>query len=184
MRQETSGHPEILKNNEKLRRSLQRPEQKGFRVSFLNSLAVVDSYTPAGIYLGKTSAFRVDMKRVNAVIKRIAQGIIYEEKGIRLPDNYQVRVYCVNDIINEQPALLGTIIMRKDIIPSILRGRSQTIDKNIFKYWCQFATDEENSSAMILSFYNRINFLALTTPAGFVADTTGTAAPQIINQQS
>ena len=164
MRQETSGHPEILKNNEKLRRSLQRPEQKGFRVSFLNSLAVVDSYTPAGIYLGKTSAFRVDMKRVNAVIKRIAQGVFYEEKGIRLPDNYRVRVYCINDIINEQPALLGTLIMRRDIIPLTLKGKTRTIDENILKYWCQFAIDEENSAAMILSLYNRVSFLALITP--------------------
>lgn len=164
MRQEVSGHPEILKNNEKLRRSLWRPEQKGFRVSFLNSLKNVDLYTPAGIYLGKTSAFRVDMKRVNAVIKRIAKGIFYEEKGIRLPDNYQIRAYCINDIINEQPYFLGTLIIKRDIIPLTLQGKKQTVDENIFKYWYQFAIDEENSGVIIFSFYNRVSFLVLITP--------------------
>ena len=164
IRSDISDHPEVLKNKVKLQRSLQKPEQKGFRALFLNSLAFVDSYTPAGIYLGKTDAFRVDMKRINSVTKRIAQGIFYKEKGRRLPDNYQVRAYCINDIINEQPDLLGTIIMRKDIIPLTLQGKSQTVGKNIFKYWCQFAIDEENSSSMILSFYGKTNFLAIITP--------------------
>jgi len=162
MQRDISDHPEVLKNKAKLQRSLQNPEQKGFRSSFLNSLAVVDLCTPAGIYLGKTDAFRVDMKRVNNVIKRITQGLFYKEKDRRLPDNYRVRCY-IFDIINEHPHLLGTFMM-KDIITLTLQSKSQTIGNDVFKYWCKFAVDEENSSAMVLSFYGMVNFLALTTP--------------------
>lgn len=163
MRSDTFKHPEVSKNIVKLQRSLQKPEQKGFRASFLNSLAFVDSHTPAGIYLGKTNAFLVDMKRVNDVIKRITQGLFYKEKGRRLPDNYRVWVCCIDDIINEHPHLLGTFTM-KDIISSTLKGKSRTIGNDVFKYWCNFAIDEENSSAMVFSFYGRVNFLALTMP--------------------
>ncbi len=163
MRRDISDHPEVLKNKAKLQRSLQNPERKGFRSSFLNSLAVVDSCTPAGIYLGKTDAFRVDMKRVNNVIKRITQGLFYKEKARRLPDNYQVAAWCIDAVINEHPQLLGTFIM-KDIITSTLQGKSLTIGNNVFRYWFKFATDEENSSAFLLSFNNSVNFLALTMP--------------------
>jgi hypothetical protein len=162
MRSDISDHPEVLKNKAKLQRSLQKPEQQGFRASFLNSLAFVDSHTPAGIYLGKTNAFRVDMKRINNVIKRITRGLFYKEKGRRLPDNYQVCCY-IFDILNEHPYSLGILTM-KDIITSTLQGKSSTVGDDVFRYWCRFAIDEENSSAMVLSFYNRVNFLALTTP--------------------
>jgi len=161
MRSDISYHPEVLK---KLQRSLQKPEQQGFRASFLSSLAFVDSRTPSGIYLGKTDAFRVDMKRVNNVIKRITRGLFYKEKGRRLPDNYQVCCY-IFDIINEHPYSLGTFTMR-DIITSTLQGKSLTVSDDVFRYWCRFAIDEENSLAMVLSFYNRVNFLALTMPMG------------------
>ena len=162
MRRDISDHPEVLKNKNKIRRSFQRPEQKGFRASFLNSLSVVDSYTPAGIYLGKDDAFRADMKRVNNVIKRIARGLFYKEKGRRLPDNYQVWI-CCTDYIYEHPLELTAAVM-KDLITSALQSKSVTIGNDVFKYWCSFAIDEENSSAMVLSFYNRVSFLAITTP--------------------
>jgi hypothetical protein len=163
IRHDTFEHPEVSRNFDKLLRSLQKPKKKGFCKLLLNNFSPVDLYTPAGIYLGKTGAYSVDMKRVNAVIRRIAQGLFYKEKGRRLPDNYQVWVCCINDIINEHPYLLGTFMM-KDIISLTLQGKSRTIGSDVFKYWCKFATDEEDSSAMVLSFYNRVNFLAITTP--------------------
>ena len=163
MRSDTSNHPEVSKNRDKLIRSLQKPEKKGFRSLLLDSLSRVDSYTPAGIYLGKTDAYLVDMKRVNDVIKRITRGLFYKEKGRRLPDNYRVWACCIDDIINENPHLLGTFTM-KDIITSTLQGKSLTIGKDVFRYWFKFVVDEENSLAMILSFYGRVNFLALITP--------------------
>jgi hypothetical protein len=162
MRCDTSDHPEVLKNKPKIQRSFQRPEQKGFRASFLNSLDVVDSRTPAGIDCGKTLAFLVDMKRVNDEIKRITRGLFYKEKERRLPDNYQVWA-CCNDIINEHPLFLGTFMM-KDIITSTLQGKSLTIGNDVFRYWCRFDVDEENISTWVLSFYGRVNFLALTIP--------------------
>jgi hypothetical protein len=141
----------------------QRPEKKDFRTLFLNSLARVDSYTPAGINLGKTDACCVDMKRINNVIKRIVRGLFYKEKNRRLPDNYQVWSYHIDDVINEYSRLLGTFMM-KDIITSILQGKSLTIGNGVFRYWFKFMIDEENSSAFVLSFYDRVNFLVLTTP--------------------
>jgi hypothetical protein len=162
VRSDICNHPEILKNKSKLQRAFQKPEQKYFRASFLNSLSYVDYFTPARIYLGKTDAIRVDMKRVNNVIKRITQGLFYREKGKRLPDNYRVRCY-IFDIINKHPNLLGTFIM-KDIISSTLKGKSRTVGNEVFRYWCKFAVDEENSSSMVLSFYGRVNFLALIIP--------------------
>jgi hypothetical protein len=164
MRHDTFEHPEVSRNFDKLLRSLQKPKKKGFRKLLLNNLSPVDLYTPAGIYLGKTGAYSVDMKRVNSVIRRIAQGLFYKEKGRRLPDNYRVWVYCINDIINENPDLLGTFVM-KDIVSSTLQGNPLAIGSDIFKYWCKFAIDEENSSALVLSFYDKVHFLALTMPS-------------------
>jgi hypothetical protein len=161
MRYDTFEHPEVSKNKTKLFRALQKPEQKGFRDLLLNSLSIVDSYTPAGIYLGKTGACSVNMKRVNAVIKRITRGLFYKSKGRRLPDNYRVWAYCINDI-DELPQQSNTAV--KDIITSVLQGKSLTIGNDVFRYWHRFAIDEENSSAMVLSFYNKVNFLTLTMP--------------------
>jgi len=52
----------------------------------------------------------------------------------------------------------------KDIIDSTLQGKSLIIGNNIFRYWCRFDVDEKNISTWILSFYGRVNFLALTIP--------------------
>jgi hypothetical protein len=163
MRCDTSDHPEVLKNKTKLQRSLQKPEKKGFRASFVNSLAFVDLRTPAGIDCGKTLASRVDIKRVNDEIKRFTRGLFYKEKGRRLPDNYQVWACCINDIASEHPLFLGTFMM-KDIINSTLQGKSITIGNDVFKYWYKFNIDDENISTWVLSFYGRVNFLALTIP--------------------
>lgn len=163
IRSDTSEHPDVSKNMDKLIRSLQKPEKKGFRGLLLDSLSRVDSYTPAGIYLGKTDACLVNMKRVNDVIKRITRGLFYKEKGRRLPDNYIVWACCIENIIYEHPQLLPTFMM-KDIIISTLQSKPLIIGNNVFKYWCKFVIDEENSSALVLSFYNKVYFLSLTMP--------------------
>jgi hypothetical protein len=167
MRSDISEHPEVLKNKVKIRRLFQKPDKQRFRASFLNRLAVVDSYTPAGIYLGKKPAFQANMKRVNNVVKRIVRGLFYKEKGRRLPDGYQVCCY-IFDILNEHPYLLG-VFMMKDIINSTLQGKSVTIGNDVFRYWCKFNVDEENISTWVLFFYGRVNFLAFVIPNKVIA---------------
>jgi hypothetical protein len=58
-----------LKHNHKLRREIER------------SFRFIDVRTPAGIYLGKATSFRINAKAYNAVIERIVRGFYYHHYG-------------------------------------------------------------------------------------------------------
>jgi len=158
MRHDTFEHPEVIKNRHKILRSFQRPNKKGLLNLLAKNLSTVDLYSQGGIYLGKTGACNVDMKRVNAVIKRITLGLFYKEKGRGLPDSYLPYVYCISDV----KKLLQNPV--KEILASTFQGKVISIGNEIFKYWYKTVSDEENCISLILSFYNRVNFFAFTLP--------------------
>ena len=63
-----------LQHNQRLRRNIER------------SFRFIDVRTPAGIYLGKATAFRIDAKIYNAVIERIVRGFYYHHYAEILGD--------------------------------------------------------------------------------------------------
>jgi hypothetical protein len=147
--------PEVL-------RSLQRAEATGLRNMFLRGAHQVDQVTPAGLYLGRTMAYNVDLDRLGTVCGRIVRGLWYKHHGSRLPDGYEVKAFAtagLRDIdaetFAETTRLLGSIIETTE--PHSV-GR-------IFSY--VFHADERDHaiSAWILLFYRNIVFLGFTGPA-------------------
>jgi hypothetical protein len=113
-----------------------------FRKHFLSLLKEIEVVTPEGLYLGKATTIKPDMKRLKRVLKRTAWGLHYFHSG-SFADNHEVVVYL-------EPKESGKI--STDLLPSC-----SIFDKlgAAVMYRGGFSNDSP-SSAWFVAFFDRI----------------------------
>jgi hypothetical protein len=74
-RDDTYEHPAVQQFLPSVLRSLQKPTKLRFSQAFLRSVAEVDVNTKAGIYLGRRSAYNVDLTRLDRVAARLIMSV-------------------------------------------------------------------------------------------------------------
>jgi hypothetical protein len=94
MREDLAGYPPAAQIIQSTRRALERGAQTGVHVpgrglalALLRGTRLVSRLTPAGLYLGKTPAFDVDLVRLARVVQRVTLGLWYHEFGVALPSS-------------------------------------------------------------------------------------------------
>ena len=84
--------PNVQAVNEKLLRSMVRPEAAAMASAIRKSLYVVDVKSPGGIYLGRSPAMKVSSaKRINRVTARIARGLFHVIHNYPVPSGYEIK---------------------------------------------------------------------------------------------
>ncbi len=151
-----SEHPEAEKLQDKIVRSLKRPEKRGFTRSLFEKSRLVDLFTQSGIYVGKSQTYEADSKRLNKVAERIILGLFWHHVGRRLPDDYipGASIYCGAGI---SPDRFHSATKR--LADFALSGEEKTIGRGTFTYWHRFADDDPCGSVWLLRFYEVTWFL-------------------------
>jgi hypothetical protein len=154
MRYDTYEHPDATKNWNSILRSIKRAESSGLRNAMLSGLKPVEIVTPAGIFLGKSGMYEVEVGRLLKTVNRIIKGIIYLEFNQALPIDYEVQSYMF-ELIKFDNEIVKLIAMAKS-------GNSQIIGENVFKYWIRRTDEDPNSTIILLIFYDKVSFFGFT----------------------
>lgn len=139
-------------------RAFSKPNKKGFKKAFFNSIHEFECVTPAGLYLGKGAAYDVKTDRLNCVATRVIKGLFYHHKGIRIPEKYQATAYVVSSLDqndNEIKTFLSSWA-------SLTNNKAQKIGDSVFSYWFHFLEDDENCSMWLLRFFETVDFVGGT----------------------
>ena len=160
--QDIGETPEAQKNWAPIFRSLKRPQARGMMKALLGSIRPVRAMSWGGVHLGTRMGFKVDLTRINRVIERTVRGLYFKEMNQRLPEGYDVTVFCDETLINELPVILNKL--QETLIIPLAAAPPKIIAPNIFFYRVLIAEDNPAATAWALTFYERKSFLAITCP--------------------
>ena len=151
-----SSDPNVQAVNEKLLRSMRRPEAAAMASAIRKSLHVVDVTSRGGIYLGRSPAMMVNAGRINRITDRIARGLFYITHDYPVPMRYEVT--CVfKDAAFSMP---------EEFI-ALWRGfwkQPVTIGENIFGYSYALCVDDPNGMLFIYWLYGNLWFYGIVSP--------------------
>lgn len=158
---EDINHPDIEQLQPRVMRSLTRPEGKGLKTSLLKVMKDVDARTPSGLFLGRKTAYEVDIARLGNVITRITKGLFWNETGHRLPDEYDLIAFpeVIQNITDDFRRYLNTKFIRP-----LMSVAPKIIGNKVFAYSVFYTAQDVNISAWLFVFYVRVAFLCLTLP--------------------
>lgn len=162
LRHTTGQNPDAVDARGRFVRSLKRPDKRGWRRAFYDTVKQVDVQTPAGIYLGKTGAFDVDLDRVTRVVARIVRGLYYHQLGNRLSTETEVEAFAVDglaDLDEDGRKAVATIASPVMTAPEQIVGDQQT-----FRYQFRAVPEEPEATAWLLTFYDSTKCFAITLP--------------------
>lgn len=146
-------------------RSLARAEGQGLLRLLLSTIEEVDLRSPAGIYLGRSGLYKPDMDRLYRVVSRTVRGLFYDERGYPLPQRYNVRTHLLpdeGDIDRLETSVGGKAIEIARAV--LLRPGPRIIGRNELRYWWQAMPEDQDATAWVAVFYQRIAFLTLAVP--------------------
>ena len=148
--------PNVQIVNEKLFRSVRRPEAAGLARAIYNSLRVVEIKSPGGICLGISPVMVVSSDRINRVINRIARGLFYIIHGYPIPSEYEVTCVYKDEAFS----------MPGEFIAPWERFWEQpvTIGENIFNYSYAICIDDPNGMLFVYWFYGKLWFYGYIMP--------------------
>jgi hypothetical protein len=162
LRHDVYDHPDVQRILPTFWRGMRRANNIGFRTALLQNIRRVDVVSPGGIYLGARKGYNVELDRLNRVAVRITKGLFFHVKGFRLPDTYEVHAYSDEDLQKQSQDALTNL---KDAVIRPLTSASPiTIGSGVFAYRFLCTTEDPNSTAWLLLFYERVAFLCLTFP--------------------
>ena len=163
LKDKAGSHTEAEAIRASVFRGLKLPRKQNFTRSILRQIRTVKLHSPSGLYLGKHLAYDVDLRRLDSVVARITKGLFWHHKSYRLPDGFEVVVFCQDGLAQLDRRTLSEL--RDQIVAPVLRQPVLEIGRGVMRYWYSFAEDRENASAWILEFYGDVRFVAITLPA-------------------
>lgn len=147
-------------------RSLQKPTKKRFSRRFLDGIRTVALQSPAGLHLGTAGAYDVDLARLDRVVCRIVRGLFYHERRSRFPIDGTVRSWADDGLIDLDHQVRARL--QRNVIEPTLATPPRVIGNDVLRYWLAYDEAHEYTGAWVLRFYGKVNFLAVTLPAGSV----------------
>lgn len=166
MLEPTERHPDVQRVLPDVHRALDNPKKKGFALSFIKTILPVRRVTPAGVYAGLAPTFSFDKSRLLRVVERTTKGLLYHERGARLPPDCEVVVFFGGDIMQDLSAT-GNSLRR--VAEYMATRPHKTIGNDVFAYSVAFAEDltevageDNNFSVWLMRFYGVVDFLCMT----------------------
>jgi len=161
MHVKAADHPAAKAVHPSIWRSFDRSQAAGLRAGLRSKMQAVARVSPLGLYAGTVMKVDINMLRIHAVAERIARGLFYHHESHPLPADCRFSVMCVTG--REMTADL-----RENVFGlANATGDQKTHDfgNGAFRY--RFSHVEEsdeapNSTVWVLSFYEAVDFIALT----------------------
>lgn len=151
-----SSDPNVQAVNEKLLRSMIRPEGAAMARAIRESLHVVDVTSRGGIYLGRSPAMAVTADRINCVTDRIARGLFYITHNYPVPMRYEVTCVFKDHAFSKPDEFIA--LWRE------FWEQPVTIGKNVFSYSYALCVDDPNGMLFIYWFYGNLWFYGYVSP--------------------
>jgi hypothetical protein len=153
LRHDISEQPRVRPLVDSLFRALKRPEAKGYAALLYRNLSDVNLRTPAGLHLGTTGAYNVDLVRARRTLARITRGLFRKEMAERLPLEHLVTV---------QVSLEAAEAVRDQLL-RYLGGRPvRSVGGGAFRYAWALASDSPTSSLWLMEFFDAFVCLGIT----------------------
>jgi hypothetical protein len=163
MSENVKDNSDARKNRDIIFRSLNRPEAKGFRNSFIGDISKLQVRTPGRIYLKRKYVFDVDLKRIFSVVEKTVRGLYFHETGYRLDDGCDVDIHS-DDTLKGYSSEIMEEMIQKILIP-LSQKPPKVIGNNTFLYRFHIAKENPSFSVWALTFYGQVNFLSITGPS-------------------
>jgi len=156
-----ANHPDAVAARASVMRSLARPQAAGLRTSLIHAMREIEMRTPAGLYLGRTAEYDVDVERLDRVVRRTSIGLFYRETGQALPLGYHAAAYLLPQV---DPAASDAVTRLANIVNSLLAVPPKFIGPRTVSYRFRSTPEDPNASAWLLVFYERVPWLTITAP--------------------
>jgi hypothetical protein len=160
IRSDVGDASEAKKATSRLMRSLQKPEKKGFKTSFMKAVRMRELFTPGGLYLGRHGTYSVDLNRVAKVIARIVKGLFFHTFQRRLPDTYEAIGFEESGLA--QRGELNAESLR--ILNALSDVDFVVMGDGVFTYRVKVAVDGPNVTVWQIVFYKKASFFGMTAP--------------------
>lgn len=121
------------------------------RAAILNVTRTVELRTPAGLYVGKTPSFRIEVPRVKRVVERIVRGLLWHHFESAPAADAEVTTYIDPDV---RPVME---MLTTDLALTGIGG-------DVFRYRYGQTNDVPGYSMWWLCFYARTTFLIIIAP--------------------
>lgn len=158
----SGNHPDAIAVIRRVLRGLQRPSGRRYARYFLGRVGAIELRTVLGLYLGRSGAYNVDLKRLGRVVSRIVCGLYYKEHGVPLPLTSGAEAF-----FSEGFAHLATWDMeriRDTVIRPALAGPMRSVGRGVLRYWTAHASADPTVSAWVLQFYGGLRCIGITLP--------------------
>jgi hypothetical protein len=162
MSAQVKDNPDARWGRDEVFRSLERPQAGGLRASFLADTYKVDLVTPAGLYVGRTFTYDVDLQRLFRVAARTVKGLFFHETGRMLGAHYGVRVHS-DDTLRDAPRADLQELAQTITLP-LAKKQAKAIARGAFAYRFHICEEDPNVSVWALTFYGHVTFLCFTGP--------------------
>lgn len=144
-------------------RGLHRPESKRLLSEIRRSVSMVDLYSPAGIYLGRGTAFQPRLQDVQATATRVLRGLHAHHMGHSAWRDLEFECVCINGAPRELYAP-GTPV--RELIDGVLQGERRNLGGEVFSYWFRSTEEEPRASGWFFEFFSSTQFVGFVTPIG------------------
>ncbi len=162
LREDTPEHPAAKQLFRAVIRGLSRPQSTGLRQDLLHRIHEVQRVTPAGLYLGESPAYDVDLSRLDKVASCTLKGLFYHEAGKRLPDEYFAQAFSAAGFVKLTPEKQVQVKRTVDLL--LNRPFREVGKRKVFVYWHLASTDDPCITAWLLLFFQRTAFIGFTVP--------------------
>ncbi len=142
-------------------RGLSKPRKTGMKMAFLDAVRGAVELTVSGPIF-EPASYEVDLARLDRVMARTIRGLHWHHRGHRLPDDYEVTVWCLDGVPEGDSAQSLRSIVERVVMaePHKLGGG------DVFEYRIQRAAGGPPDAAVwLLSVYQSTHFLGLTLPS-------------------
>jgi 5-methylcytosine-specific restriction endonuclease McrA len=157
------SHPEAVAIRASVFRGLAMPKKTRFTQRILGSMRPVALRTPAGLHVGRTRGFNVDLARLDRVVARITRGLYWPHHNhVRLPDDHEVAVWSEDGL--RDIAHADALQLRSTLVDPILHNPARSIGREVLRYWYA-SGDREHVTGWLFEFYGDVRFVAFTVPS-------------------
>lgn len=160
MRDDAGEDPTVQQLLPVVARSLSKPRKIGFRRSFFRSIGDVEVRTPAGVILGSRKGYRVDLTRLERVVRRTALGLFYHHRSSRLPLSYQMVALASRRVAGFRKEQAEKL--RQLVLEPLWAVPEKSIGNNVFSYRHVFLDTDPNESAWLMVFFGRVSFVCFS----------------------
>lgn len=131
----------------------------------VDNSGVYDVVTPAGLYLGRSRGYTVDLVRVSRVLERVVRGLYFLERQIPVPAGASVNAFA------DPPSNS----FHQPTIQALLHSSHRASANGAFEYWFSEVADHPDSALLLMRMFSGIFALGFVLGENWEANSAAAA---------